>query len=441
MAASIQTALGFSVTHRNFPSHLSAVQSGNISDRRDASDMCQKERVSPFSHTLTLSCPSRLESSFSGARLLKKGSTDSFNSLRCKATASPSMAVSAQAMADTKTDIPSLANMPLVSFLTPQGYIQPEKQAETKASVFAILDSDTTVQYIGFATDIRNSLRKLMGRRPDLCFYYKVYNLTSLDQKRMLATREAWYRELGEAPRGNKEDYQRALWEQPVDAGAVSERGKLMAAQSRAQQLLGAMQARGVKEPMIYDPALLAKGQCDVLASAEMSEEEMAKLARIAAEQASALRHIKATGPGGEVEFDVLYKKKYTTNGGWMYDVDVVMDEQETHHRVIVGRAYAASLAMDPEALLEKTFAFLLSKRVQRQTQGVILSGVFPINYFTVSEVEQWYEDEFAAMFEARRDGAGGSTAALPWRFDRVHAYGSQADSLPIIGPGADKSA
>eukprot|EP00899_Mesostigma_viride_P012731 jgi/Mesvir1/21459/Mv03915-RA.2 len=325
MAASIQTALGFSVTHRNFPSHLSAVQSGNISDRRDASDMCQKERVSPFSHTLTLSCPSRLESSFSGARLLKKGSTDSFNSLRCKATASPSMAVSAQAMADTKTDIPSLANMPLVSFLTPQGYIQPEKQAETKASVFAILDSDTTVQYIGFATDIRNSLRKLMGRRPDLCFYYKVYNLTSLDQKRMLATREAWYRELGEAPRGNKEDYQRALWEQPVDAGAVSERGKLMAAQSRA--------------------------------------------------------------------------------------------------------------------LLEKTFAFLLSKRVQRQTQGVILSGVFPINYFTVSEVEQWYEDEFAAMFEARRDGAGGSTAALPWRFDRVHAYGSQADSLPIIGPGADKSA
>lgn len=46
------------------------------------------------------------------------------------------------------------------------------------------------MQYIGFSKDVRNSLRTLMGRRPELCHYYKLYNLRTLDQEKMLAVRK-----------------------------------------------------------------------------------------------------------------------------------------------------------------------------------------------------------------------------------------------------------
>lgn len=46
------------------------------------------------------------------------------------------------------------------------------------------------VQYIGFSKDVRNSLRTLMGRRPELCYYFKVFNLDKLDQTQMLAARQ-----------------------------------------------------------------------------------------------------------------------------------------------------------------------------------------------------------------------------------------------------------
>jgi hypothetical protein len=39
--------------------------------------------------------------------------------------------------------------------------------------VFAVYDAHQKLQYVGFSRDLRNSLRTLLGRRPDKAFFYK----------------------------------------------------------------------------------------------------------------------------------------------------------------------------------------------------------------------------------------------------------------------------
>jgi hypothetical protein len=42
----------------------------------------------------------------------------------------------------------------------------------------------------------------------------------------MAAVKDAWCEEIGGAPPGNKLGLERAMWQEPVDAGAISARGK-----------------------------------------------------------------------------------------------------------------------------------------------------------------------------------------------------------------------
>ncbi len=45
--------------------------------------------------------------------------------------------------------------------------------APAKAYVLAVYDEQKRLQYVGFSQDLRNSLRTLLGRRPDKAHYYK----------------------------------------------------------------------------------------------------------------------------------------------------------------------------------------------------------------------------------------------------------------------------
>jgi hypothetical protein len=51
--------------------------------------------------------------------------------------------------------------------------IQPEVDTGAQAWVFAIFDAKESLQYIGFSKDIRNSLRTVLGRRPEKTHFYK----------------------------------------------------------------------------------------------------------------------------------------------------------------------------------------------------------------------------------------------------------------------------
>lgn len=52
-------------------------------------------------------------------------------------------------------------------------------------------------------------------------------------------------------PPGNTEPVQRALWEQPGDAGSISERGRSAAASSKAKVALQLMAERGMTEEVL----------------------------------------------------------------------------------------------------------------------------------------------------------------------------------------------
>ena len=54
-----------------------------------------------------------------------------------------------------------------------QGLIQPAIPSGTEAAVFAVYNDRKQLQYVGFSKDLYNSLRTLLGRRPDKAFFYK----------------------------------------------------------------------------------------------------------------------------------------------------------------------------------------------------------------------------------------------------------------------------
>lgn len=54
-----------------------------------------------------------------------------------------------------------------------QGLIQPLIPQGSEAAVFAVYNDRKQLQYVGFSKDLYNSLRTLLGRRPDKAFFYK----------------------------------------------------------------------------------------------------------------------------------------------------------------------------------------------------------------------------------------------------------------------------
>ncbi|KAL2610401.1 hypothetical protein R1flu_028974 [Riccia fluitans] len=337
------------------------------------------------------------------------------------------------AMAAATETIPSLNDLPLIQYINQQGRIQPPVEKTTKATVFAIFDENKKIQFIGFSKDARNSLRTLMGRRPTLCYYYKLYNLDSLDQQKMLACRQQWVSELGLPPVGNGDPVQKNLWEQAADAGSISERGREAAATSMAKSFLQTMAERGLKEEMIYDPVLLAAGKCDVLPSIDQTEEEIAAAAKTQAEEAAKRHTVVVTSPDGDkIEFEIYFEFKFPTNGGWMYDILVSKDDKETRHRVICGRIYPEAVNIHEDKFVEIIMGFLLHKKIPRRTEGLMAGDAFPINYFAVSEVAQHFED--------LKDWFTSELPETYWRFNRIHDYGGLDASYPELGPAAART-
>lgn len=323
------------------------------------------------------------------------------------------------------TDAPPLLNdLPLNSFINSHGRIVPPVPPNTQATVFAVLDKNKKVQYIGFSKDLRNSLRILMGRRPEFCYFYKMYNLPALDQQIMMATRNQWMSELGVAPEGNTDPTQRKFWEQPADAGSISERGRVAAAKAKARTMQQMLVDRGIKEEMVYDPKLLEEGKCDVLPSQESYDDPDAASKAESVQRKSVSVKIPS---GGTVDYDIIYEMKYKTNGGWMYDIAVIKDDQETRHRVICGRFFPQAVDMPEDEFLETIMGFLLYKKIPRHTEGLLDVDTFPINYFAITNVAQAYKD--------LKDWFPKELPDNYWRFNRIHAYGAQIDPAPPVGP------
>jgi len=343
-----------------------------------------------------------------------------------------SAAVTEATSPSTSPSIPHLRDLTLNPIINTQGMVAPESMegmqdvASCKSFVFGLYDGKQKLQYIGFSKDLRNSLRTLLGRRPDKAFFFKAHGLPVFDQDAMMAVRDAWYSEVGGPPPGNKLALERSQWQQPVDAGAISQRGKLAAAEEKARVLQEALKARGCSEEFVANKTLLAEGVVDFMPARVLTAEE---LERQTAERQAAVRATRsavALVDGLERKFTVSYTLKFPTNGGFMFDVTVALDGQESKHRVIVGREYYEPFDILAEEVVEAAFSLLLGLKVPRQTAaGPLASSTFPIKYFSTSQVEQWFGDEFRAeLGKAIGQAMDGNRDAMFWRFNRLFDYG-----------------
>ena len=64
----------------------------------------------------------------------------------------------------------------------------------------------------------------------------------------MVLQKLQWFSELGNPPEGNSDPTQKKFWEQPTDAGSISERGKAAAAKAKARTMIQMLADRGITE-------------------------------------------------------------------------------------------------------------------------------------------------------------------------------------------------
>jgi len=327
------------------------------------------------------------------------------------------------AFGDTITIYPSLESLPAVTYLDNNGFVTPALPERYAASVFAVLDDKKNVLYIGFSKDVRNTLRRLLARRTNLCCYYKLFNFEAVDPEGLMACRKQWFKELGATPVGNEDAAQRMLWEQPQKGEAISDTQMLAAAKDKCKQITKVLIAKGFKEPILFDQNLLQSGMCELMDTKGLDEKELARLREEERQLAARQVTVDAVDHRNrEFTFSAEYEMIFQTNGGWMVDVNITKDDHTTAHRVIVSKHMVESVdARGPKELVEKAFAVLLGQKdMQRRTEGLISPLTFPINYFTVSEVEQYYPEAFQKMFDKKLPGGF-------WHFSRVVDYSTPA--------------
>eukprot|EP01024_Parvocaulis_polyphysoides_P067220 TRINITY_DN7986_c0_g3_i2.p1 TRINITY_DN7986_c0_g3~~TRINITY_DN7986_c0_g3_i2.p1 ORF type:complete len:405 (-),score=70.97 TRINITY_DN7986_c0_g3_i2:1112-2263(-) len=321
-----------------------------------------------------------------------------------------------------------LSDLPLASILNQTGYIMPEIQEDTQAAIFAIFDKDKKLQFVGFSKDVGESLRKVFTRRPDKAYFYKLFEFKELNQEEMGKVRDGWFEEVGGPPIGNRIGMERDAWSNPVDAGALSSRANRQAAEEKAKDLYKLIKSRGCNENFIANVDLLDEGKVEMLLASTLSPEELQHQREEMEKVAQQVRQLKSIVQEQEVDFQMFFSSKFQTNGGYWFDASVTYDENVTDHRVIVGDEYYAPYNIDPDTVVERAFQFLISIKQPLQTEGILISNQFPVNYFSISELCQTFPS-FQKLYEENQ----GVLPDMYWRWNRLHNYGGMTEDVDSL--------
>jgi hypothetical protein len=178
---------------------------------------------------------------------------------------------------------------------------------------------------------------------------------------------------------------------------------------------------RGSTHAEAHSPAAT---QVDFLASKALTAEELTEQQRRLEAAARRKKAGVVVLDGEEQEFTVVFAAVYDTRGGSMVDVSLTHDERETQHRIIVGKQFYEPYGVGVEVVVMGVLQLVLAMKLTRHTDGIILSSTFPVNYFSMTEMEQWFPDEFTAMLEAavgqpRQPSEDGGA----WRFNKLVDY------------------
>lgn len=176
----------------------------------------------------------------------------------------------------TQTDIPSLTNLEFIPYLNDEGQIPESLQG--KIGVYAILDSEQILQYVGYSRDIFLSLKQHLVRQPSKCHWIKIKTIERPSRSILEDIRQAWIEENGSLPVGNGEE--EAKWTQPIDAKPAMteeekatyensmdiEQAKLLKKVARRVEnsILEELKGRGVQMELRFQPKLKEQGLLDL---------------------------------------------------------------------------------------------------------------------------------------------------------------------------------
>lgn len=173
-------------------------------------------------------------------------------------------------------EIPALGSIERTSFVGDDGMLQvPKPEKGVRASVYAIFDSEGSLQHLGVSRNAQQSLRAHFARRPELCGAFATFHICKPDRTLLEAAKEAWFAELG-IPPGNDAGPEQAAWEGPVNVCSADEVKALgdEAIQDKVRQIeedmVQAYQATGCLELLSFDPKLKARGLLDLDVNAPM---------------------------------------------------------------------------------------------------------------------------------------------------------------------------
>ena len=176
--------------------------------------------------------------------------------------------------------IPSLADLEYLPYVDADGLLP--QQFASKIGVYAIFSQNPqTLQYVGYSRDIYLSLKQHLVRQPHHCYWFKVQTIDRPNRSALEAIRAAWIDESEVKPVGNNTD-QSLQWEQAIDVKAamtatemdqyqdeqLEERARLKVLKTAARRLeaeiLEVLSARGVQEPLRFNPKLKERGLLDL---------------------------------------------------------------------------------------------------------------------------------------------------------------------------------
>ena len=110
--------------------------------------------------------------------------------------------------------------------------------------------------------------------------------------------------------------------------------------------------------------------QVDFLPAKAMTPEELEAQRKRVAELAKKTKVVEFEIDGGIAQYELFFVHAYPTNGGMMYDLTITYEEQETRHRIILGKEYYEQFGLEPEHVVAMAFTFLLQKKEPRHTEG-----------------------------------------------------------------------
>jgi len=166
----------------------------------------------------------------------------------------------------------SLAALDYIAYLNDEGQVTEELSG--KVGVYAIFDLEKTLQYVGYSRDVSFSLKQHLIRQPQKCYWFKVQTIDRPNRTVLEEIRSNWLDENGTLPAGNATE--EPAWSQAIDAKASmteaehlayqnsDELGKVKLLKQVARRVeatvLSALEARGVKMPVRFDPKAKEEG-------------------------------------------------------------------------------------------------------------------------------------------------------------------------------------